>query len=177
MRAVINRLLAVIVALALIAVAIVIIVEVVANLLGADPVLVDWPAAYAWAQRTTWNETVVKAVSLLLAVAGFALVVGQLWPTRRRRLPVDSPGPATDAAITRQGLAQDVTGAVNEVDGATPARVRVRRGRIIVRAAPRDTAEDPVALRDAITTSVKGRLDRLRLRRQPRLAVNVSRRP
>jgi Family of unknown function (DUF6286) len=177
MKAVINSLLALIVALFLVAVAIVVIIEVIANLVGSDWVLVDWPAAYAWAQRTLWSDTVVKTIGLLLVVAGLALVVGELWPSRIRRLPVDSPEPATDAAITRRGLAQDVTTAVNEVDGVTPARVRVGRRRITVQAAASKAAEDSVAVRDAVTTSVQGRLDRLRLRRRPRLAVNVSRRP
>jgi hypothetical protein len=177
MKAVINSLLALIVALILIAVAIVVIIEVIANLVGSNWVLVDWPAAYAWAQRTTWSDTVVKTVGVLLVVAGLALVVGELWPRRVRRLPVDNPDPATDTAITRRGLARNVTTAVNEVDGVTPGRVRVRRRRITVKAAASKAAEDSVAVRDAITTSVQGRLDGLRLRRRPRLAVNVSRRP
>jgi hypothetical protein len=176
-RAVVNRLLALIVALALIALAVVVIVEVIAKLVGAGPVLVDWPATYAWVQRSTWNDTVVRGVSLLLVLAGLALVIGELWPSRVRRLPVDSPDPATDAAITRRGLARDVTAAVSEVDGVTPARVTVGRRRVTVRAAARSADTDPGTLRDAVTTSVRNRLDRLHLRRRPRLAVNVSRRP
>lgn len=177
MRTVVNRLLALIVGLAAIVVAVVVIVEVLAELVGADPVLVDWPAAYAWAQRTTWSDTAVMGVSLLLALVGLALLIGQLWPSQVRRLAVDSPDPATDVSITRRGLARDVTAAVNEVDGVTPQRVKVGRRRINVRAAAARTGTDPVALRDTVTRSVGDRLDRLHLRRPPQLAVNISRRP
>lgn len=177
MRTVVNRLLALIVGLAVMVLAVVVIVEVVAKLVGAGPVLVDWPAAYAWAQRTAWSDTAVMGVSLGLAVVGLALVVLELWPSRVRRLAVDSPDPATDAAITRRALAQDVTAAVNQVDGVTSERVTVGRRRITVRAAAGNAATDPVALRDTVTSSVRDRLDRLHLRRPQQLAVNVSRRP
>jgi hypothetical protein len=177
MRTIVNRLLALIAGLAVIALAVVVIVEVIAERIGADPVLVDWPAAYAWAQRTTWSDIAVIGGSLLLALIGLALVIGQLWPARVRRLAVDSPDPATDASITRRGLVRDLTAAVSEVDGATPQRVTVGRRRITVRAAAGSTDSDPIALRDAVTGSVRRRLDRLHLRRPPRLAVNISRRP
>ncbi|GIH03099.1 hypothetical protein Rhe02_11660 [Rhizocola hellebori] len=177
MRIVVNRLLALIVGLAVIALAVVVIAEVVAKLVGADPVLVDWPAAYAWAQRTTWGDIAVMGVSLLLALIGLALVIGQLWPSKVRRLAVDSPDPATDASITRRGLVRDVTAAVSEVDGVRPQRVIVGRRRIRVRAAAGSTDSDPAALSDAVTSSVRRRLDRLHLRRPPQLAVNISRRP
>ena len=52
MRRIVNRLLGVIVALALIAGAAAVIVEVVGVLVGTQPVLVDWPAALDWARRT-----------------------------------------------------------------------------------------------------------------------------
>ncbi len=177
MRIVVNRLLALIVGLAVIGLAVVVIVEVVAELVGADPVLVDWPAAYAWAQRTTWSDTAVIGVSLLLTLIGLALVIGQLWRSKVRRLAVESPDPATDASITRRGLVRDLSAAVSEVDGATPQRVIVGRRRITVRAAAGGTDTDPVALRDAVTSTVGRRLDRLHLRRPPRLAVDISRRP
>jgi len=175
MRRVVNRLLVLIIGLAVIALAIVVIVEVIAELVGADPVLVSWPSAYAWAQRTTWSEAMVLGVSLLLVAAGAALVIFELWRSRVRRLPVDSPDHATDAAITRRGLARDVTAAVDDVDGVKPERVTVGRGRITVRAVARNAAE-PATLDGAVTASVRDRLDRLHLRRPPRLVVNISRR-
>jgi hypothetical protein len=175
MRHVVNRLLVLILGLAVIAVAIVVIVEVIAELAGADPVLVDWPSAYAWAQRTAWGDTMVLGISLLLVAVGVALVIFELWRSRVKRVPVDSSDDATDAAITRRGLARDVTAAVDDLDGVNPEHVTVGRSRITVRAAARNGAA-PAALEDAVTTSVRNRLDRLHLRRPPRLVVNISRR-
>jgi hypothetical protein len=176
MRRVVNRLLVLIAGLAVIALAIVVIVEVIAKLAGADPVLVSWPSAYAWAQRTTWSDPMALGISVLLAAVGLVLVIGELWRSRVKRLPVDSSDHATDAAITRRGLARDVTAAVDEFDGVNPQHVKVRRRRITVRAAAKPAAE-PDTLDDAVTASVRDRLDRLHLRRPPRLVVNISRRP
>lgn len=176
MRKMINRLLAVIAALALIAGAVVIIVEVIAKLVGAQPVLVDWPAALAWAGRTRWDATAVKATGLLLLAVGLILTVFELWPSRARRLPVDSGDPSMEAAVTRRGVMQDVKSAVDEVDGVTPRRVAVRPGRVRVWATSRMVDQDRPAVRDAVAQSVGTHLDRLQLRRRPRLAVSVDRR-
>jgi hypothetical protein len=175
MRHVVNRLLVLIVGLAVIALAIVVIVEVIAELAGADPVLVSWPSVYAWAQRTTWSDAMALGISLLLAAVGMALVIGQLWPSQVKRLPVDSSDHATDAAITRRGLARDLTAAVDDFNGVYPQRVTVRRSRITVRAAAKNAAE-PDTLDDAVTASVRDRMDRLHMRRPPHLVMNISRR-
>jgi len=88
MRHVVNRLLVLIVGLAVIALAIVVIVEVIAELAGADPVLVSWPSVYAWAQRTTWSDAMALGISLLLAAGTVAVV----------RDVASEPGPASVAA-------------------------------------------------------------------------------
>ncbi len=175
MRRLVNRLLALIAGLALAALAALVIVEAAAVLLGKGPLLVDWPAAAGWAQRTAWADPQALAVSVLLLAAGAALVLGQLWPARDRRLPIDTADPATDAAISRRTLARDVTAAVQQVDGVVPEGVKVGRARIAVRAGAR-AADDQSALADQVSAAVWERLDRLHLRRRPRLTVRLSRR-
>ncbi|BCJ76887.1 hypothetical protein CS0771_64310 [Catellatospora sp. IY07-71] len=175
MRRLVNRLLALVLSLALIAAAGLLLVEAVAALLGRSPVLVDWPAAAGWARRRTWDNPQVLAVSLLLAVVGLALVLGQLWPSRTGRLPVNGTDPATDAAVTRRTLARDIATAVGDVDGVVPRRVDVGRSRIAVRASVPPTGDRSV-LAEQVKAAVAARLDRLQLRRPPRLAVKVSRR-
>ncbi len=175
MRRLINRLLVLALSLALIALAGVVIVEVVAALLGKGPVLLDWPAAARWAQDNTWGNPRVLAASLILLAAGLALVLGQLWPAATRRLRVDSSDPATDMAVTRRTVAADVTAAVRDVDGVIPQKVKVGRSRIAVRAAT-SADGDQAALADQVRAAVTGRLERLHLRRPPRLALRMSRR-
>lgn len=175
MRRLVNRLLALIAGLALAAAAALVIVEAVAVLIGRGPVLVDWPAAGGWARRTAWGDRQALAVSVLLLASGAALVLAQLWPARVGRLPIDTADPATDAAISRRTLARDVSEAVREVDGVIPQRVKVGRTRIAVRAVT-PAADDGAALAGQVSAAVRERLDRLRLRRQPKLTVRLSRR-
>ncbi|NUR52381.1 MAG: alkaline shock response membrane anchor protein AmaP [Hamadaea sp.] len=174
MRKIVNRLLGIVVALALIAVSVVAIIEVVAAAVGARPVLVDWPSALDWARRTRWDDTALKATGLLLALAGIALLLFELWPSRVRRLPVDSPDANMDAAVTRRGLAQDMTAAAGEVDGVTPERVKVGRNRIRVLASARDSLPERVTLQEDVAASASRHLDRMRLSRRPRLNVTVA---
>ncbi|NUR70365.1 MAG: alkaline shock response membrane anchor protein AmaP [Hamadaea sp.] len=176
MRKAVNRLLAVIVALALIALSVVVIVEVIAAAVGARPVLIDWPDALAWARRTRWDDSALKVTGLLLALGGLGLLVFEFWPSRVRRLPVSSTDPNLDVAVTRRGLAQDMTAATEEVDGVTPTRVKVGRNRIRVLATARDAAPDAAGLTEEVAASAGTHLDRLRLARRPRLSVNVARR-
>ncbi|WP_155370145.1 DUF6286 domain-containing protein [Catellatospora vulcania] len=175
MRRVVNRLLALAVSLALIAFAALVLIEIIAALLGRAPLLVDWPAATRWAQGTTWGDSQPLAISLLLLAVGAALVIGQLWPGGLTRLAVDRADPDTDVAVSRRSVAQDVTDAVRQVDGVVPQRVKVGRTRIAVRAAAPAT-DDRSALTDDVKTAIVQRLERLHLRRPPRLAVKLSRR-
>lgn len=175
MRRVVNRLLALAASLALIALTTLVLIEIIAALLGRPPLLVDWPAVARWAQRTTWGDSQTLAISLLLLAVGAALVIGQLWPGRLTRLAVDSTDPDTDIAVSRRSVAQDVTAAVREVDGVVPHRVKVGRTRIAVRAAA-PAADDRPTLTDDVKAAIRERLERLHLRRPPRLAVKLSRR-
>jgi uncharacterized protein DUF6286 len=174
MRKMVNRILGVILALALIVGAALVIVEVIAVLVGAQPVLVDWQAALDWARRTRWDATGVKTAGVVLLVVGLALTLFEVWPSRARRLPIDSGDPSLEVAVTRRGLAQDLKVAVGEVDGVTPRRIEVRPGRVRVWATARGSGEERRALREAVMESVGTHLDQLRLRRRPRLAVTVD---
>lgn len=170
-----NRLLALVVGLAVIAVAVVLATEVVADRVGHRPVVVNWPATYQWAHRTTWNAGAVRFICVLLCLSGLALLVAQLTPRRPARLTVDSADPATDAAYTRRGVAQAIRSAVTEVDGVHRAAVAVGRRRI--RVATKAVAREPsvaLSMRDTITQAAQGRLDALELRHPPRLAVRIS---
>jgi hypothetical protein len=80
-----NRLLAVLVSVAVIAAAAVLVTEVAAHRLGVRPVVFNWHATYRWAQRTTWNTAAVRAGCLLIAIVGLALLAAQLKPRRPAR--------------------------------------------------------------------------------------------
>lgn len=171
----VNRVLAFLAAVALACLGAGVALEVIAVRLGADPVLVHWPVAYGWAERNTWHAGSVKLVFALTAVAGLILLVSQLKPRRPSRLPIAADNPATDAALTRRGLAAAIRAAAGEVDGIGDSSVRVRRRRVQVTATSAGASPQTAAdLRGALTKAVDSRLDALQLKPRPRASVRVS---
>ncbi|MGN9912241.1 DUF6286 domain-containing protein [Phytohabitans sp. LJ34] len=171
----VNRLMAFVLSLAVIVAGVTVVVEVIAERAGSGPALLDWPAPYRWAQRTTWGSAPVRIISGLLALGGLALLLAQLAPRRPDRLAVHSDGTATDAAVSRRGLARAVRSAVTGVDGIADARVKVRRRRIQVLA--RTSLREPsqiAAVRESTTLAARQRVDSLTLEKPPALSVRVS---
>nr|BFE59626.1 hypothetical protein GCM10020063_041520 [Dactylosporangium thailandense] len=170
----VNRLLALIVSLALVAGAVVIVVDVVAVLTGHRPIAADWLAAYRWGSHMTWASGEVRLICVLLGVVGLALLGMELKPRRPARLSTDSDNPATDAAYTRRGVRQAVRDAVTDVDGVDDAAVTVRRRHLHVRAKSIAREPAPASLRDSVTQAARSRLDALQLHRSPKVTVRIS---
>ncbi len=169
-----NRPLAFILAVALAAASIIVIIEVIAFAAHASPVVVHWPTWYRWAQKTRWDALVVRVWSAILIAVGVLILAIELKPRRITRLPLRSGDPATDAALTRSGLAGTLRAAATSIDGITSATVTVRRRR--ARVAAKSAARGRTtagAHKDPVTQAVRGRLDDLNLRRPPRLKVRV----
>ena len=169
-----NRPLALILAAALVAGSIIVIIEVIAAAAHTGPVVVHWHTWYQWAQQTRWNASVVRIWSAILIVIGVVLLAIELKPRRVSRMPLRSIDQATDAALTRSGLAGTLRAAATGIDGITGATVTVRRRRAMVaaRSAARGRAATS-ALKDPVTQAVRGRLNDLNLLRPPRLKVRV----
>ncbi|WP_433605400.1 DUF6286 domain-containing protein [Dactylosporangium sp. CA-139114] len=171
----VNRLLALIVSLALVAGAVVIVVDVVAVLTGHRPIAVDWLAVYRWGSHMTWASGEVRLICVLLAVVGLALLGMELKPRRPARLRTDSDNPATDAAYTRRCVRQTVRDAVTDVDGVDDADVTIRRRHLRVHAKSIAREAVPAAsLRDSVTQAARSRLDALQLHRPPKVTVRIS---
>src|SRR6478609_8999076 len=105
---IVNRALAFVLALALLAASVILIIEVIAHSLNHPPVIVHRTTWQRWADRTAWNRTVIKDWSIVLIVTGAVLLLLELKPRRKRRLTFSSHIDATDAAITTKGLAGTV---------------------------------------------------------------------
>jgi hypothetical protein len=151
----VNRLMAFVLSLAVMVAGVTVVVEVIAERAGAGPALLDWPALYRWAQRTTWGSAPVRIISGLLVIGGLALLVAQLAPRRPDRLTLHSAGTA--------------------IDGIADARVKVRRRRIKVRArTPMSEPDQIAAVRDTTTVAAQQRVNSLALAKPPSLSVRVS---
>jgi hypothetical protein len=172
---VLNRPLAFILAAALVVASIIVIIEVIAAAAHHGPVVVHWTTWYRWAQSTRWDARVVQVWSAILIVAGAFILALELKPPRVTRLRLHAGHQATDAALTRGGLAGTLRAAATSIDGITGAAVTVRRGRAVVaaRAAARGRAAAG-ALKQPVTAAVRSRLDGLDMNHPPHLKVRVT---
>ena len=170
-----NRPLAFILAAALAVAGIIVIIEVIAFHIKSGPLVLHWTTWYHWAGRTHWDQLVVRVWSAILIVVGALILALELKPRRVTRLPLHSGHDATDAAVTRGGLAGTLRAAATGVDGISSAAVKVRRRRArvtAVAAARGRPAAD--ALKEPVTQALHSRLDGLDLRHPPRLTVRVT---
>ena len=170
----VNRPLAFILAAALIAASVVVIAEVIGLAAHRSPLLVHWTTWYHWARKTRWDTLVVRVWSAILIAVGALVLVLELKPRRITRLPLQSGDDATDAAVTRRGLAGILRAAATSVDGISKATVKVRRCRARVTAASAARGRPAAtALTEPVTQALHSQLDSLDLRHPPRLKVRV----
>src|SRR5690349_4317771 len=170
-----NRPLALILAVALAGASVILIIEVIAVAVHASPVAVHWTTWYHWAGTTRWDATVVRVWSAILIALGAVILAFELKPRRVTRLRLRTADDATDAALTRSGLAGTLRAAATGIDGITGAAVTVRRrrARVTAKSAARGRAAAD-AFKQPVTQAVRSRLDALDLRRPPRLKVHVT---
>ncbi|MFI6244414.1 DUF6286 domain-containing protein [Micromonospora sp. NPDC050795] len=172
---VLNRLLALLLAVGVVLAATVGVIEVIAQRAHHRPVLLNWPGVYDWAARTSWGAAPVLLLSVGLVAVGLLLLIAQLTPRRPARLPIAAVNVATDAAITRRGLAHTLRRTVTGIDGVSHAHVTVRRHRARVSATTRATGDsDTSSLRATLTEAARQQLDALHLSRPPTLSVRVT---
>ena len=170
-----NRLLAFLLSLGLTLGAVLLVIEVVAYGIGARPIVLDWPGLYRWASGATWGSPLVRLTGVVLAVAGLLLLAAQLKPRRPDRLRLQPVDAATDAAVTRRGLARTLRNAAIEVDGIHDAHVMVGRHHVRVHAEVRDgTAPAVDSLHEAVASAAQHRLDAPHLVTAPPLTVRIN---
>lgn len=172
---ILNRFLAFILALAVLAVCVVVIVEVIAYAINGESLIVNWMSWQQWAERTHFDSTVIKVLSIIFIVVGLILLLAELKPRRITRVSLQSDDAATDAAITTKGIAVVAKAVTTDVDGISDASASASPRRVTVNATAveRDRAHAQ-ALAAPVTTAVQTRLDSLRMQRHPRLSVRVK---
>jgi hypothetical protein len=171
----VNRPLAFILAAALAVAAVIVIIEVIAVATHHGPLVLPWTTWYQWAHRTRWDQLVIQVWSAILIAIGAVILAIELKPPRVTRLSLRSRHDATDAAVTRRGLAKALRAAATGIDGISAAAVTVgrRRARVTATAAARGrTAAE--ALRQPVTQTLQERLDEMGLRHPPSLTVRVN---
>ena len=174
----INRVLAALLSLALIAVSLLLIIEVIVDRASHRTAVVNWHPAYHWAQRNTWTAGSIRIICGLLILAGLVLLIAELKPARVSRLaadPAEAGAEAIETTYTRRGVAAALRSAVTAVDGVRSSVVRVKRRKVLVAATA--SARDRAAahsLRDPVTDAVRQRLAALKLHRTLSVSVRVT---
>jgi Family of unknown function (DUF6286) len=174
----VNRVLAALLCLVLIAAGVLLIIEIIAYSVNKRPAIVNWRPAYDWAGRTNWDAPSIRVASVVLIVLGLVLLIAELKPARVTRLPADPAHAAAadvDTAYTLRGLAAAIRSAVTRVDNVRGASVKVKRRKIKVAAtAAMPSKAAARSLRDPIMAAAGQRLEALELRRTPSLSVRVT---
>ena len=170
----VNRPLAFILAVAVIAVCVVAIAEVIGFFVHRSPLLVHWTTWYHWAGVTRWNAAVVRVWSAILIAVGVLILAAELKPRRATRLPLREAAQATDSAVTRRGLARILKAEAAGVDGINGASGRIRRHRARVTAVSGARGRVAAsALTEPLTQALDARIDSIQMRHAPRLSVRV----
>jgi hypothetical protein len=173
--AVINRLLGLLVGLALLAAGLILIAETALAAMGRAGWLVDRDALGDAAGQLQWADHTVVGVAAIVAVASLALALLQLWPARARPVAMSPHGADRRDAIAGKGLERLLRRAAAEDDDVVGADVAVRRRKAKVKVrVPADA--DARAVRMRVARRVQDRLDALGLERpiSPRVKTQRS---
>ena len=167
-----NRVLAAVLAVALLVVGVLIALQIILSGLRFDVSLIPYEQWFRSARFREWNDIEVFRLMALLCIVGLALVGLQLVRRRPLSLPLRRGAEGVDAEVSRASLEKALARAAVGVDGISGAKSRVSRGNVKIwattnRRAPRD-------LDHRVQESVQERVERLQLATSPTVNVKVT---
>lgn len=164
------RVLAALLALALISAGVVLVVEIVAAWLGTGWALLPDDTGDRLA-RSRWDERTPVLVFSAITITGLLALAAGLW----RRPPLTVPVASDEEIVMeRYSLERSVQSRLERLDGVTGARVRVTRRRIAARITS-NRALPPEDLRATAADTISSVLDQYHLSLQPQLTVRFRR--
>ncbi|RBY91665.1 hypothetical protein DQ244_10185 [Blastococcus sp. TBT05-19] len=169
----VNRILATLLALALLGGAVIALVEIVLAAFGRGPWLVPYPAWATWLSEQTFDAGVVRAVLIGLVVLGLVLLVLALRRGRPGSLPLPTTTEGVRVTASRRGLERTLTTAATRPEGISAGRVKASRRSARVKVTT--NLREPGDLQGAVTSSVSDRLAELGLDGTVRPRVTLSR--
>ena len=170
--ALLNRLLGVLLGLAVAAAGVLVIVETVVAALGRPPLVVDRQLVHSTLSQLSWTDPLLLSLSVGLIAVGAVLLLLQLIPRRPATLPLRTYE-GRSAAVDRKALGGrlvEVAQRDRDVAGAK-AKMTKRAAKLAVRAVP---GADVAGVRDRVTTAVVGALESYELASNPKPKVSVS---
>lgn len=167
------RIISAIVAIALVAAAVVTIVEVARVLAGAGPWVIPADDWLSQGRSSTWGDTDVRFVLLGAALIGAAFILFALWPRRVHAVETSGAGSGVDIYIERRGLERVVGERVQRVDGIRHAAVEVKKRKVVVNARATSTRGDAG---EAVRETARTTLASYGLDGEDRVSVHLKRR-
>ena len=171
---VVNRVLAAVLALTVLAGGVLVAVEIVVAAFGRDPWVVPHDRWYRSVLENSWDDDATRWVCIGLVVAGLVLLALQLMSRRPLALPLAAPPAAggAPADVGRRSMERSLVRAAGAVDGVSRAKVRVSADRAEVVASTNRRQADE--LRPRLAQAVEGRVRALGLARTPQVKIKVE---
>lgn len=168
----VNRLLAGLLALALVALAVMTGVEVVRWALDSTPWVVPWRDWGTTLAALRADDTGLLIVSGAAVALGLLLLTFELWRRRPDALATQPLLDGVPTVVTRSGVVSAATTAARGISGVTGASAGVRRQRLTVDVRTRSRGETgPLA--DQVRVAVEQSLSDLEVVRRPRVTVTA----
>jgi hypothetical protein len=168
-----NRVLAALVALALLAFALVVAVEIPLAAARGRATILPWDDWYVNARSNAWNSRSVRTLLVVVGLVGLALLLLQLARRRPATLALQGPRPGVDVVVERTSLEKALRRAATGVDGVATASVTVEGDRVRTRATTDRTVLGDIEMQ--VRHAVEGGLARYPFQRTPRVDVRLQR--
>jgi hypothetical protein len=150
-----NRVLAVVIALALATLGVLVVAEIIhAAVNEREPLVLPYERLARFGHDHTWDSGQVITISAVVGALGLLLLLAQLLPRRPGLLTVATDDPMVVAGVERRTLGRAMAAAAGDVDGVSKAtaRVRGRRAKVIATSHLRDTSGLPERIQDHVQT-------------------------
>ena len=171
MRA-INRLVATILSIAVLAAAVIIVVEVVLAAIGHKPYLFHWHGVRDALTRNTWRDLGVQVTGVVLILVGLFLLVIGLKRGRPDVLKLADSGSGATVTTTRKSLQRALKAATVGTDGVEKAKVSIRRRKIKIDV--RSPMLEAAPVQRAVEAKATRLLDGVELAKPLRIKTNVK---
>ncbi len=168
-----NRLLSVLLAVAIAVAGVLTVIEIIAAAFHKDPVVVKWKGLVGDLATTQWKEAGPRVAAAVLIVVGLLLLLFALRRGKPATVGLTTSAEDVDMTTTRRSLQRSLGSNAAAVDGIHEARAKVKRRKIVI-SARATSGLDKSEAKDRLTSEVQQRLDALSLSERRRLVVKVT---